>query len=331
MSIFASVLAGMNQPEPVVKMIDDKLSAAVALIRENNSRVAKINEAKNTDPNNTEYLDAVWARVAAEESDPEIVAAEKRYEKARAAAEKELLAMRDAVKARHIGERLSEEAIQKLRKSVNDGKEAISDAVKSAQAFAEMADQFLLLAGNSPKDKTGAVVSVITLLPEADSLLNVRGRKAASGNSGGEGAYATRISDAYIDGKRVFKEVKNKKTGVMEEKAHFNYLAIDLSKRFNEGQFPENQVTALEIEEAYYRSASKEFRVSADMPETHEFTFEKSITVQVPNSDEKKSEPHKVVISVTRWTAPKTETTETAKAEGTENASTPETTPAAAQ
>lgn len=312
MSIFTEVLAKTNQPEPVVKMIDDKLSEAVALIRENNSRISQINEAKETDPNNTEFLDKVWARVAEEESDPEIVAAEKRYEKARAAAEKELTTLRDAVKARHIGERLSEEEIQKLRKSVNDGKDAIAAAVTGAKSFAEMADMFLALTGNSLTDKSGEVISVLTLLPAVDSLMNVRGRKAATGSGDGSG-YSARISNATIDGKRVFKSVKNKKTGEMEEKAHFNYIAEELSRKWNEGQFKENQVTALEVEEAYFKSAGKEFRVMADMPDVQEFKFVKNITVQQPNSDETKSEPHTVVIEITKWAKPETADTATDK------------------
>jgi hypothetical protein len=298
MSVFTPILAPI-EPAPVRSMIEEKLDGVLALIQENNRRVARINEAKDTDPNNTEYLDKVWARIAAEESDQEIVAAEKRYQKAVAAQEKELAAMRAAVKARHISERPSEEEIAKLRKDVNDGKSVITTAVTAANSFAEMADQMLKLVDAQPKDKDGNPVGVITFMPQTDSLLNARGRKAAS--SSNEGGYATRLSEAKVDGKSTNKEMKRK--GKTISAAHFNHVAETLSRMWDANQFPQNQVTALEVEEMYYASLEKPFRDSASMPEVHEFKFVKDVTVQNPNDDSTKTEPHTAVIEVTKWTA----------------------------
>lgn len=297
MSVFTPILAPI-EPQAVRSMIEEKLDGVLALIQENNRRVARINEAKDTDPNNTEYLDKVWARIAAEESDPEIVAAEKRYQQAVARQEKELKAMRDAVKARHVGERLSEEDIAKLRKDVNDGKSVITSSVTAATAFGEMADQMLKLVDKQPKDAAGNPVDVITFMPQPDSLLNVRGRKATS--SASEGGYATRLSEAKVDGKSTNKELKRK--GKIVSAAHFNHVAETLSRMWDGSQFPQNMVTALEVEEMYYASLEKPFRDSASMPEVHEFKFVKDITVQSPNDDSTKSEPHTAVIEITKWT-----------------------------
>lgn len=281
---------------PVREMVAEKLGAAVKLIQENNSRVLAIREAKDTDPNNTEYLDIVWHRVIADGTeDKEMIAAERKYQAAQAESEKQLKILRDAAKARHIKPPMSEEDKQKTKKLINDGKPVITAARAAAEQFAEMADKLLIAAGK-PVPEGG----VITLLPETESLIQARGRKAASG--GGTKPYSTRLVEAFIDGKSTNRLKKNKQ-GEMALAGHFNYVAEDLSKEFGAATFPQNEVTSEEVETAYYASKDVAFREAGDMPEDHTFTFTKNVTVQAPNDDSTKTEPHTKQIRVIRWTA----------------------------
>jgi|SRR5690349_15422763 len=311
-SVTLESMLSLIEPEAVRNQFLEKLGGVAKLIHENNSRVAAIKEAKATDPNNTEHLDAVWHRVIAEKiNDREIIEAERRFQKAEAEREKQLGILREAAKARHIRPPMSDEEIAKTRKLVNESKSVIADARKGAEAFAEMADTMLKLVG---KEVEGGI---ITLLPKAESLLNTRGRKSSS--SGGEKAYATRLVEAEIDGKSTNKMKKNK-DGVMAPWAHFNNVAEELSKQFNSEGFPQNAVTPIEIEKAYYDSKDATFRESSEMPEDHTFTFTKDIAVQVPNSDDTKMEPHTKQIRIVRWTKDTAGLNEeSAKAEG-ENA-----------
>lgn len=289
-----SVLARIDV-EPVRVMVFEKLNAAAELIRENNKRVLAIREAKDTDPNNVEYLDNVWKRVIAEGTDDkEMIQAEKRFQAAAKAYEKELAALRNAAKERHIQPPMSEEDQQKTRKAINEGKTIIANARAAAESFAEMADKMLESTG-----KQGVEGGVISLLPQVESLLNTRGRKASGGTDGGK-TYATRIVEAFIDGKSTNRQVKRK--GEMVNAAHFNYIAEELSKAFGSATFPANEITAEEVEKAYYDSKGAAFRDSGEMPEDHTFDFTKEITVQNTNDDSTKQEPHTKKIRVIRWT-----------------------------
>jgi hypothetical protein len=321
-NIFESILAPI-QPEPVRSMIQVKLNEVLALIQENNKRVARINEAKATDPTSTEYQDAVWRRVCAAEEDAEIIAAEKRYQKAVKESDAQLKLLRE-LSVKHMDKPLSETEVQDLKKLVNEGKATISEAVAGAKAFAEMADTMLALTGNPVKD------GVISLMPQPDSLLNSRARKSTANAGGGDKPYATRVSDITVDGKSTNKEVTSKTDkNVKENKAHFNFAAETLSRKWDSAQHKENLITAVEIEEAYYASHSKdgkpvEFREAADMPEVHEFKFTRNVVVQNANDNSTRTEPHTVVISVTRNLRVKGET-ETAKVETPATTETPAT------
>ena len=282
--------------QPVREMVAEKLGAAIELIRENNSRVLQIREAKDTDPNNVEYLDNVWKRVISEGTDDkELIQAEKRFQAAAKAYEKELATLRNAAKARHIQPPMSDEDKAKLKKLINDGKPVIAAARTTAESFAEMADKMLLSAGK-PLPEGG----VIALLPETESLLQTRGRKSSGGS--GKGGYSTRLVDAFIDGVST-NRIKKNKQGEMAPAAHFLFVAEELSKEFGSAQFPQNAVTQEEIETAYYDSKSVEFRNAGEMPEDHTFEFKKEITVQNPSDDSTKQEPHTKKVRIVRWTA----------------------------
>lgn len=295
------------EPEPVRVMVGEKLETAAKLIRENNSRVARVREAKATDPNNTEYLDNVWHRVIADKvDDKEMTQAEKRYQAAVQESEKQLTILRNAAKARHIQAPLSEEEIAKTKKLVNEGKAVITAARTAAESFAEMADKMLESLG-----KPAIEGGFISLLPQADSLLNARGRKSSGGSGETGNKYATRVIEIEVDGKSTNREKKNKQ-GVMAPAAHFNFVADDLSKMFGASQFAQNEVSAEEIEQAYYASRDVTFREAKDMPEDYTFKFTKDVTVQNPNDDSTKVEPVTKNIRVVRWTK---DTIEEVKAE----------------
>jgi hypothetical protein len=282
-STFGEVLAPV-EPEMVRTMITAKLDEALGLINSNNALVARIQESKNTDPENTEYQDATWRRVAAEETDAEIVAAEAEYQALVAQAE-ELLKVLRAKSREHMQPAMSEEDIVKARKQVNEGKAAIDAAVISATTMAEMADQMLTLAG-APIEG-----GVMTLMPNADSLLNTRGRKSKGGGSKDPAGYAARIGSAAIDGVNV----------EQNGKVSWNILAQNLSDRFNAKRFAGNAVTGIELEEAFYKAIGAEWRDKSNIPDAKEFEFEKNVEVQNTNDDGTTTIPQKVVISFTKW------------------------------
>lgn len=281
----------------VVPMLAEKLGTHYALIRKNNRNVSDIQNAGKNDPKDTEVQDAAWERAIADgEATQEMIAAEKRYQKAVSQMMAEKDKLRAAVLAdipKFIGESLSEEAVTKLRKEVNDGKSVIADSVKACAAIAEMADQMLTLAGKPVEN------GIWSLMPQADSLMSARGRKAGKSESSGEG-YATRLVEAFIDGQTTNRNVKRKGKEVFA--AHFNYVAENLSKEFGDKEFPGNQVTAEEVERAYYDSKGAAFRVSEEMPADHTFEFTKEIEMRNGADGSVKKMPVTKSIRVVRWT-----------------------------
>ncbi len=292
MSIFAPLLAVIDN-EGMRSMIQSKLDAAVALVKQNNKDVRAINAAKATDPNNTEYLDLRIQEVVKDDeiNDPELKRDEARFQKLTDEREKLLAKMRKHVKENHLRAALSEEAVQALRKSVNDGKDTIKTAITAAESFATMADMLLTQAG---KPVEGGILSMI---PQQDSLMNVRGRKASASSSSSEG-YATKVDDIFLNGKSTNKTVT--RNGEKVVRAHFENAADELGRMFNGERFEGNKVTKLEVEEQYYAKAGKTFRDKAAMPIEYEFTFEKDIQVQSTNDDSTKVEPQKVLVKVIR-------------------------------
>lgn len=275
----------------VVPMLREKFSGHYALILANNSNVSAILEAKETDPNSSEYQDLTWKRVVQEKGDDEMVRWDARRQKLIAEEQKLLDQLRDKSKT-HMRPALSEEQVQAKRKEVNDGKKVIEDSVKGVASVAEMADQMLAMAG-APVEN-----GIWSLMPNPESLMNARGKKSG-GKSSGEG-YATRLVEAFIDGQTANRNVKRK--GVDVFAGHFNYVAEDLSKQFDDKEFPGNQVTALEIEKAYYDSKGVEWRNAEGMPEDHTFDFTKTVQVRNGADNTVKEIPVTKVIRVVRWT-----------------------------
>lgn len=285
------------QPDGVREMIESKLNEVLALIQKNNANVARVVEAKDTDPNSADYQDATWKRVVNEGTDDALTKKEAQFQKLEAAREKALAELREMSKA-HMQPALSEEEVQKTRKLINEGKSVIADAMKVATGYCEMADQMLTLAGKPVEN------GIAALIPQPDSLMNARGRKSGKSDSA-KGPYAARLASVAIDGEEVVK-VRNKRDGSTETiTPHMNHIAEKLSRKFNEAQFSENQVTAEEVETAYYESYSVDgkpvaFRDHGSMPVEHEFTFTKGVTVQNPNDDSTKVLPHTVKVKVVR-------------------------------
>lgn len=275
----------------VVPMLNEKFVAHYALIKTNNSNVLAVREANDTDPESTEYQDNTWKRIVSEELDPEMVKLDARRQKLIAEEQKILATLREKSK-NHMRPALSEEAVQKLRKDINDGKKVIEQSVAASASVAEMADQMLKTAGNPIEN------GIWSLMPQPESLMNVRGKKAAA-KSSGEG-YATRVVEAFVNGETANRNVKRK--GVEVFAGHFNYVAEYLSKMWDDKSFPENQVTSQEVEKAYYDSKGAEFRDSESMPVDHTFEFTKNVKVRNGADDTVKEIPTPVSIRIVRWT-----------------------------
>lgn len=282
----------------VVPMLSEKLGAHYALVKTNNRKVFDVQNAGKNDPKDTEVQDNAWERAIAEgTATPEMVAAEKRYQKAVSAMMAEKDKLRAAVLAdvsKFIGESLSDDEVTKLRKEVNDGKSVITDSVKACAAIAEMADQMLTLAGKPVEN------GIWSLMPQADSLITGRGRKSGGASKGDGEGYATRLVEAFIDGQTTNRNVKRKGKDVFA--AHFNYVAENLSKEFGDKEFPGNQVTAEEVERAYYDSKNAAFRNADEMPADHTFEFTKEIEVRNGADNAVKRIPVTKSIRVVRWT-----------------------------
>lgn len=278
----------------VVPMLTEKLGAHYSLVLTNNADVAAIQESRDTDPNSAEYQDLTWKRVAAEKKDKEIVAAEKRYQAAIEAMEKELKVLREKSKS-HMRPALSEKEIQEKRKSVNDNKSVIADSAKANEAIAAMADQMLAVA-NAPVEN-----GIWSLMPQPESLMNARGRKSGTSDRG-ERANFTRLAEATINGKPSGREVTRRSTGDKTFSAHFNFIADDMSRMFGAKEFPANAVTAEDLEAAYYASKGVEYRDAAAMPLVHEFEFTKDVVARNGADGTEKSAPVTVKVSITRWT-----------------------------
>jgi len=291
-----AALAGLEaapQFAPMVPMLREKFAEHYVLVRTNDSKIARINESKDTDPNSAEYQDYTWKRVAGEGSDKAIVTAEKRFQKIQKEHEEVLAQLRELAKP-HMQPALSEDQVKELRKEVNEGKSALTDSAKALAGVADMANQMLAMAG------TPIEAGILSLMPQPDSLMNARGRKAGSAEKR-TGGYATRLSEAFVDDAPIFK-VKRDKEGNEYQHAHFNHIAEALSREFNEKEFPENQITSEEVEKAYYDSKSVAFRDSGEMPVDHTYEFTKSVKHRNSADNSVKDMPITKKIRIVRWT-----------------------------
>jgi hypothetical protein len=270
MSIFSEVLAKSGLPEPTMNMIEAKLVEALTLIVENNKRVAQINAAKAQDPNNTEYLDSLWALNA---TDPEISEIESEYQTLIAESEKLLSKLREFAKTK-VESPLSDEDAKKVKALVNQSAPTIDKAIEGATLLASVAEQMLELKGEKLEG------GFVGMLPQVESLKNARGRKATT-SGGGVGSYMTRVGEILLDGKTTNREIGG------EMKGKFNFAADDLSEKLGAEVHEDNRVTAEELEEAYWAKLGKPARSvkSTELPESVEFEFTKTVKKSNSNDD----------------------------------------------
>lgn len=300
MATFSELLSKTNLPEAALAPLNKDVADYTAMVNQSNALVASVNAAKAQDPNNVDYLDKLWR---AKETDEAIAEKVTEFDAIAEQYEKLLKELRDHAKANYIPEQLSEDAAKNARKQVNEMQPTISESRKAIASKLELVESVLRATGVEIPEG-----GLVTLLPQADSLKNARGRKAAT-TDGNIGAYMTRCHDILLDGKSTQVNGKGK----------FTYAADALSQKWGGG---ENKVTGEEIEEAFYASLGRVFRdKSEELPLEHTFTFEKSIRVQNPNDDSKTEVPQKVQITFQsekfgkQQDEPKSETTEPAKVE----------------
>lgn len=268
-------------PEPALRPITDKVAELLALVKKSDGLVADINTARADDPNNVENLDRLWKANESDEAIADVVAefyaVAEQYEKLNAQ-------LREHAKMNYVKEAMSPEALQAAKKSVNEMAPVIAEARKGLASQFAIPESMLGMM-NIPVPEGG----LITLLPQAESLKNARGRKAAT-SSGEVKAYVTRVGDVLIEGTSTQVNGNGK----------IAYAADKLSERFNSRNIPANSVTPEEIEEQYFKSLNLEFRsvASTKLPDEHSFTFEKTILVQNTNDDSKTEVPQKVKLTV---------------------------------
>jgi hypothetical protein len=301
MPSFDDLLAKTNLPEPALAPLKKAVSDYVAMVNKSNGLVASINAAKAQDPNNVDYLDKLWR---AKESDSAIAEKVAEFDAIAEQYERLLKELRDHAKGNYIPAQLSEDDAKNARKQVNESAPAISEARKSIAAQLTLVESVLSALGVEIPEG-----GMVTLLPQADSLKNARGRKAATA-AGEVKTYLTRVGDVLIDGKST----------QVNGKGNFRFAAAQLSEKWNSKLMPENEVTGEEIEEAYFASMGKENRSlkSTEIPESHTFEFTKTILVQNPNDDSKTEVPQTVKLTVISQQSTKSDTTENAPAETSE-------------
>lgn len=285
MSVFSEKITPETTalPESALAVGIQSLENAYDLTTQTNSLVQRLNEAKASDPNNPEVLDAK-IQVLASEGHKDFAKREAQYQKLVAESEKLLAAMREDAK-QHIQPPLSEEETKAMRKQVNESKAAIETARNAASGMAQMIDAQMKTLGHEIEG------GVMSLIPEVQSLKSARGgRKGATGV-----VYATRANDIYIDGKSIGRKGDNGKV-----KANFALAAEVLSERFGASEFPANKVTDTEIEEAYYSSLNLPFRDKDNAPDSHTFEFTKEVTRNGKGGEI--SEPVTVKIGHEKWT-----------------------------
>lgn len=299
-SVFSDVLAKTNLPPEALAPIESKLVEAFNLIVENNKRIAQVNAAKESDPNNEENLDRLWRLNAT--TDTAIAAIEPQYQALIDESEKLLKQMRELAK-KHIQPSLSEDEAKNVRKLVNESAPTIVKAKQSAADMAQIADTMLAL----PHINAPIEGGIISLLPEIESLKQTRGRKAAASGEAGK-IYMTRVVEILLDGKS-----SNKLIGG-EMKGKFNYAAGDLSEMWGANLHPANLVSAEELETAYWEALDLPWRSkkNTELPESFSFEFSKTIRVQNKNDDSFTELPKTVKITVLQ---PKPVAAETPKAE----------------
>ena len=277
MATFEELLAATGLPDAALAPLREKYNEAFSLITKNNERIAEVNAAKAQDPTKpgyVDYLDSLWAAKAPQH--PEMAEVESKYQTLVAESEKLLAQLREFAKS-EVKPPLSEEEAKRVKAAINESTPAIQSARDGFAAMATMVDSYLTTLGK------GIEGGLVSLLPQADSLRNPRGRKAASG----EKSYMTRLGFAELNGKSIHRDGKT----------NFRYLADSVSTAFGADKNPENKVTGEELEEAFFAALGKELRSvkSTEIPLRTEFDFTKEIAI-----GEGKTETKTVKIAVGR-------------------------------
>jgi ElaB/YqjD/DUF883 family membrane-anchored ribosome-binding protein len=277
MATFDELLAATGLPDAALAPLREKYNEALSLITRNNEQIAQVNASKAQDPTKpgySDYLDALWAAHAPK--DEKMAEVESNYQKLVSEAEKLLTQLRDFAKSK-VKPPLSEDDAKKVKAAINEATPAIQSARVEFAAMATMVDSYLTTLGK------GVEGGLVSLLPEADSLRNPRGRKAATG----EKSYMTRLCFAELNGKNIHRDGKT----------NFRYLADSVSTAFGADKFAENKVSGEELEEAFFKAIGKEFRSvkSTEIPTRTEFDFTKEI-----KSGENTTETKTVKIAVGR-------------------------------
>lgn len=254
---FDELLEATGLPEPALAPLREKWNETLALITKNNERVAQVNAAKAQDPNNVEYIDSLWKAHA--KSTPETAELEEKFDAVAEEYEKLLKQLRDFGRTK-VQPPLSDDEAKQVKAAVNESAPVIQAARQQFSAMAMMVDGYLTSLGK------GIEGGLASLLPEADSLKNARGRKAAG--SGGV-TYMTRIGFAELNGRNIHRDGK----------VNFRYLADSVSTAMGADKFPENKVTGDQLEIAFFEKLGKELRSikSTEIPLRTEFDFTKEV------------------------------------------------------
>jgi hypothetical protein len=301
-TVFDELLSKTMLPDAAIAPMKQKLVEAYRLISLNNQRVIQVNAAKAMDPNNLDYLDTLWNAHATD--DPEIAEIEPLYQ----AAVEEYLKLQAKLRTlakKHIPAVLSDDETKALKNLVNGSGDAIDKAIASARDMALVVDQMLAIHGAKPEG------GIISLLPSVDSLKSTRGRKAANAAGGERTPYMTRVGDILLDG------VSTNITVDGEVKAKFNFAADAWNKKYNAEQFPENGVTAVLLEEAFFKHMGIPWRSikGAQLPEdSYEFEFTKDVKEKSKQDGTETVRPVTVKVTVVKPES-KAQTAETAKPE----------------
>lgn len=300
MTTFAEYLAKTGIPEAGLKNLTDKVDEHNALVGKSNGLVADINAARAQDPNNVDYLDARWR---AKEDDPRIAETVAEFDAVAEQYEKLLKILRDAAKQHFVNPPLSEEETRTARKNVNDMAPTISEARKAIAAQLDMVESILKLTGTEMPEG-----GLISLLPHAESLKGVKGRKATTAAGGISGPYMTRVGDVLVNGVSTNRDGKGK----------FNYAADKLSEMWNAAQFPGNKVTAEELEDAYLSEFGYADRVASKDDNESKLTdkeFEFKKTIQIPSKQDDTVQTEEVSVKLFVKRPVKEVKTETPKVE----------------
>lgn len=283
MATIEEFLAQSKLPEAALKPITDKVNEYIQLVVKNNKLVAQINAAKAQDPSNVDYLDSLWK--ANEQTDNEIAPIAEQFYAIAEEYEKLNKQLREMAK-KHIPEQLGEEETKNARKSVNDAAPTIETTRRAAIEMLSIPESMLTVF-NVEMPEGG----LAALLPQAESLKNVRGRKATTA-SGEAKSYATRVGDILINGEST----------QINGKGKIAYAAEKLSEMWNAQNVPTNKVVAEDIERAYFESLPGEIEFrglkSTELPDEHSFTFERTIKVQNKNDDSYTDVPQKVKLTL---------------------------------